>query len=81
MAKRLNLVTGACGFSGSHLVKHLLDNGERVIATDLAAAFHSERNRAIFQHIGLDFDHPNVTVIDSDMTNKGTLEALSLIHI
>jgi len=45
MSERLNLVTGACGFSGSHLVKHLLDNGQRVIATDLPAAFEDEKTR------------------------------------
>ena len=76
MAKRLNLVTGACGFTGSHLVKHLLENGEHVIATDLESAFESEKNKFIFENIGLDFGHENVTVLPSDLTQAKTLEKL-----
>ena len=38
MQERLNLVTGAMGFSGSYVVRELLAAGERVVATDLARA-------------------------------------------
>ncbi len=76
MAQRLNLVTGACGFSGSHLVKHLLDSGERVIATDLPAAFANEKNKTVFAHIGLDLDHDNLTVLPSDLMQPETLAEL-----
>lgn len=32
------LVTGACGFVGSHLIEHLVKSGSQVIATDLQEA-------------------------------------------
>ena len=73
---RLNLVTGACGFAGSHLVKLLLDKGEKVVATDLPPAFHSQRNRRIFRNIDLDLSHPNVEVVPSDLTRPETLKPL-----
>lgn len=74
--KKLNLVTGACGFSGSHLVKQLLDAGERVIATDLERAFRHPKNTFIFERIGLDFDHPNCEVIPSDLLRPSSLAPL-----
>jgi len=76
MAERLNLVTGACGFSGSHLVKKLLENGQKVIATDLARAFEHPKNRMIFKNTGVDFSHPGCQVIPSDLTDAGSLNKL-----
>lgn len=74
--EKLNLVTGACGFVGTHLVKKLLEAGERVIATDLANAFEHPKNKMIFENIGLDFSHENCQVIPSDLTNKESLKKL-----
>ncbi|MBF0117977.1 MAG: NAD(P)-dependent oxidoreductase [Desulfobacterales bacterium] len=76
MTERLNLVTGSCGFCGSHLVKLLIDKGEKVIATDLEGAFKSERNKKVFNNIGLDFNHKNVEFIPSDLLKKETLKPL-----
>lgn len=73
---RLNLVTGACGFAGSHLVKMLLDDKQKVIATDLAKAFAHPKNKFIYKNIGLVFSHPNCQFIPSDLTDKGSLQAL-----
>jgi nucleoside-diphosphate-sugar epimerase len=75
-AERLNLVTGACGFAGSHLVKMLLDDKQKVIATDLAKAFAHPKNKFIYKNIGLVFSHPNCQFIPSDLTDKGSLQAL-----
>jgi nucleoside-diphosphate-sugar epimerase len=58
------------------LVKRLLDEGERVIATDLAPAFANEKRRAIFRGIGLDFAHPRATVVPADLTDAATLRPL-----
>ncbi|MBI5527529.1 MAG: NAD(P)-dependent oxidoreductase [Deltaproteobacteria bacterium] len=72
--KRLNLVTGACGFTGSHLVKRLLDGGEEVVATDLAGAFEHPKTKFISERIGLDFKHPSCRVIPADLTRRETLK-------
>ncbi|MDD5224115.1 MAG: NAD(P)-dependent oxidoreductase [bacterium] len=75
-ANRLNLVTGAAGFAGSHLVKLLLDDQQKVIATDLAKAFEHPKNKFIYKNTGLDFSHPNCQVIPSDLTNQESLRVL-----
>ena len=74
--ERIDLVTGACGFSGSHLVKQLLAEGHRVIATDLARAFDHPKNRTVFRHIGLDFDDPACEVVPADLTDRSSLARL-----
>ncbi len=76
MAKRLNLVTGACGFSGSHLVKKLLEDGQEVIASDLPQAFEHPKTRAIFENIGLDFAHPGCRVTPADLTDGPSVAKL-----
>lgn len=70
------LVTGACGFSGSHLIKHLLEQGERVTATDLAAAFDSPNRREVQEGIGLDLDHERLEVVPADLTDRESLRPL-----
>lgn len=55
------LVTGACGFSGSHMVDILLENGYDVVATDIANAPRSWLN-------------PEAKFIPSDLTDKKTIE-------
>ncbi len=67
--ERLNVVTGACGFVGSHLVKMLLEDNQKVIATDLSKAFNHSKNKMIFKSLGIDFDHPNCQVIGADLTD------------
>jgi nucleoside-diphosphate-sugar epimerase len=73
---RLNLVTGACGFTGSVLAKRLLDAGQKVVVTDLPGAFEHPKVRFIFRMKGIDFSHPNCTVIPSDLTEPKSLKAL-----
>jgi len=82
--ERLNLVTGACGFTGTHLTKKLLEQGQKVIATDLARAFEHPKNKMIFKALGVDFSHPNCQVIPSDLTDQASLKKLfekPLTHI
>ena len=76
MAERVNLVTGACGFTGMHLAKKLLDRGERVVATDLARSFENEKRRSIFRGIGLDLAHPLLEVVPADLTDAASLKPL-----
>ncbi len=74
--ERLNVVTGACGFTGAGLVKKLCDEGQKVIATDLARAFEHPKNKMIFENKGIDFSHANCQVIPSDLTDKESLKKL-----
>jgi GDP-4-dehydro-6-deoxy-D-mannose reductase len=50
------LVTGAAGFGGSHLVEHLLERGEHVVALDVphARAEHLERVRHRIDYLACD---------------------------
>ncbi|MBI9074686.1 MAG: NAD(P)-dependent oxidoreductase [Desulfatibacillum sp.] len=76
MPKRLNLVTGACGFSGSHLVKMLLSQGQEVIATDLPKAFSHPKIQTVCKGIDLDFSQDGCQVLPSDLLDKSSLDAL-----
>ena len=57
--KKTALVTGACGFIGSHMVDFLLDQGYSVVATDTEQAYKGKHH--------LD---PNVCFIPADITEK-----------
>ncbi len=61
LADRLALVTGACGFVGSHMLDLLIEKGIEVRATDLESA-----NRGYVDKLGVEFT-------PSDLTRKGTL--------
>ena len=74
--EKLNLVTGACGFSGAYVVRNLLQRGEKVIGTDIASALEDQENRAVLEAVGLDFDHPNLELIPSDLLDKDSLKKL-----
>ena len=65
------LVTGACGFVGSHLVEVLLQEGFTVRATDLESAYNysgPERGRfpSVIKKLGVEF-------VPCDLTKKETL--------
>jgi dihydroflavonol-4-reductase len=76
MSERLNLVTGAGGFSGSYVVRELLARGEKVIATDIPGALANPQHRIVMASTGLDLDHPNLTCVDADLLDRTTLEPL-----
>jgi dihydroflavonol-4-reductase len=67
------LVTGACGFSGSHMVKILADAGVPVRGTDLARAFDSPKVQSVAKNIGLDWSAPGVEFVPSDLSDKDSL--------
>lgn len=52
------LVTGACGFPGSHLVDHLVTRGEEVVATDLPGADTTYLDRSGVAFIPADITRP-----------------------
>jgi len=76
MAERLNLVTGAMGFSGSYTVRELLKAGQKVIATDLARTCIDPEILAVHRAIGVELDHPNLEIIPADLLQQETLTEL-----
>lgn len=70
--EKLALVTGACGFVGSHMCEVLAEEGYHVRATDLESAYNfqgAERGRypSAVKKLGVEF-------IPSDITKKETLK-------
>lgn len=70
--KPLCLVTGACGFIGSHMVQVLHQAGYPIRATDLADAYaRDDRERGRFPGVLRDLE---VEFVPSDVTRPETLE-------
>lgn len=62
----LSLVTGAAGFTGTHMVETLLRAGHRVRATDLPSALErDDRVRGRFPGV---LRQPNVEIVPADLT-------------
>lgn len=73
MSKPLCLVTGACGFLGTHMVEVLHERGYRVRATDLASAYEvDDRASGLFpsvvKRLGVEF-------VPADLTDPPSLAA------
>ncbi len=74
--ERLNLVTGAGGFSGAYVVRDMLSRGEKVIGTDLSSSLENPKNRRMMESVGFDFNHPNLELIPSDLLERESLKKL-----
>lgn len=68
------LVTGACGFSGSHMLKILIDEGYRVRGTDLERSFSSEKVKSAQREIGLDRQSKALELVPADLLDKESLK-------
>ena len=67
----VSLVTGACGFIGSHMVEVLHEAGHRIRATDLEETYQkADRTRGKFPEV---LKELGVEFIPSDMTKPETL--------
>jgi UDP-glucuronate 4-epimerase len=67
------LVTGAAGFIGSHLVDHLLAEGDwQVTSLDDFNAFYAPSIKRANIHAQL--SNPNFTLIEADIRDRGALE-------
>lgn len=54
------LVTGGCGFLGSHVALHLREKGHKVSVLDNLVRRGSERNVSVLEHHGVSFFHGDV---------------------
>lgn len=54
------LVTGGCGFIGSHVALHLREKGHKVSVLDNLVRRGSEKNIAVLEHHGVSFFHGDV---------------------
>lgn len=74
MGRPVSLVTGACGFMGTHMVEVLSEAGHEILATDLADAHEKDdRQRGRFPSV---IDRLGVRFVPSDMTRPETLRPL-----
>lgn len=68
----LSLVTGACGFMGTHMVEVLAEAGHRIRATDLASSYDHDdlktgRSPGVLKRLNVEF-------VPADITKRETLE-------
>lgn len=73
MSKPLCLVTGACGFMGSHMVEVLHERGYRIRATDLASTYGADDRASghfpsVLKRLGVEF-------VPADLTDPSSLDA------
>ncbi|GAG41401.1 unnamed protein product, partial [marine sediment metagenome] len=73
---KVDVVTGACGFSGSYLVKRLLEEGRKVRATDLEGAYDEPKAVELREILDVDYERDGVEWVPSDLTRKETLQPL-----
>ena len=64
-----NVVTGGCGFIGSHLVDALLSRDEKVVVIDNL----SVGRKSNLGHVN---SHPNLSIIEGDINNKQLVRSL-----
>ena len=72
--KKRNLITGGCGFLGSHLAKRLLEKGEEVISLD---NFFTGTKKNI-QNL---YKYPNFELIRHDVTEPIKIEVDKIWHL
>lgn len=73
---KIDIVTGGCGLTGTYLIKHLVDEGRKVRATDLAGAYDTPKAVDLRRAVDLDFKRDGVEWVPSDLTDSRTLPPL-----
>jgi len=70
------LVTGAFGFSGSHMLRLLVEEGYRNIrATDLESTSANPKARWLHRELGVDLERDGIEFVPADLTDKESLRA------
>lgn len=83
---RTALVTGACGFTGSHMVELLAESGWDVVATDLEGsereAYYTEGEGSVPAPVYYEdlFEDAGASFIPADLTEPETLEPVFAEH-
>ena len=72
----MNLVTGAFGFSGSHVITKLLEAGEHVVGTDLQQRIDDPKVRDDMRIAAIPIDHPNLKLVGASLLDPKGLTAL-----
>lgn len=76
------LVTGACGFTGSHMLEHLTSSGWSVVATDLRGSqrdeYYTEGGGSVTSPVYFEdvFEELGVEFIPADITERQALESV-----
>jgi len=73
------LVTGGAGFIGSHTAKALLDKGHKIVIVDNFNDYYDPQ----LKHDRLKYligDHPNLKVIEADVSDYASLEKIFQTH-
>ena len=74
MKKNINLITGGCGFLGSHLARRLIDKGDEVISIDNFFTGSKKNTQELIKH-------PNFELIRHDITEPIRLEVDKIWHL
>ena len=72
--KKRNLITGGCGFLGSHLAKRLLEKGEEVISLDNFFTGNKKNIQKLYKY-------PNFELIRHDVTEPIKIEVDKIWHL
>ncbi len=72
--KKRNLITGGCGFLGSHLAKKLLEKGEEVISLDNFFTGNKKNIEKLYKY-------PNFELIRHDVTEPIKIEVDKIWHL
>jgi UDP-glucuronate 4-epimerase len=72
------LVTGAAGFIGSHLVKHLLERGDEVVGLDNFNDYYDPRIKR--RNLEPCMDRSSFTLIEGDIRDRALMEKVFAEH-
>lgn len=72
------LITGAAGFIGFHLSKHLLDQGCKVVGFDNVNEYYDVNLK--YSRLDILKDYPNFTFVKGELADKVTVDNLFATH-
>ena len=79
--RRTSFVTGAAGFSGSWLIRELLDAGDHVVASDRETSIGEGRHAALLDVAGVPMEHPRLEWSPADLLDVASLQKALPAHV